>query len=392
MVVVIGSGAGGATVARELSKAGIDVKILEKGPYISPKKAYKCYEKDDKVLRTSCVGGTTLVSMGNALRTLEDELLKYGIDLSNEFRELEKELSISPLPDSHFGKGTKMLMDAAKSLNLPVKKMPKFIDPNKCEPCGKCPFGCPKDAKWTSLNYINESLKYGAKLYSNTVVKKILVKNDEVCGVLTNKGKIKDKNVVVAAGAIETAKLLKKVGIKAGEKFFMDTFITVGGILKSINFHKEVQMNMFIEMDKYILSPHFSTLLRDKLKCKNKDIIGIMVKIKDDSCGKIKNKKIIKYHTENDIEALCDGSVLATSLLEKIGVSPNTIVSTIPRGAHPGGTAPIGEVVDNNLQTKISGLYVADASVLPESPGAPPILTIMALAKRLSKYLLNSLR
>lgn len=52
--------------------------------------------------------------------------------------------------------------------------------------------------------------------------------------------------------------------------------------------------------------------------------------------------------------------------------------------AHPGGTAAIGTVVDRDLQTKIDGLFVCDASVLPVTPGFPPMLTIGALAKRLA--------
>ena len=57
------------------------------------------------------------------------------------------------------------------------------------------------------------------------------------------------------------------------------------------------------------------------------------------------------------------------------------------RGAHPGGSAAIGEVVDVNLETSIRGLFVCDASVLPKSPGKPPILTILALSKRLAEYI-----
>jgi len=56
-------------------------------------------------------------------------------------------------------------------------------------------------------------------------------------------------------------------------------------------------------------------------------------------------------------------------------------------GAHPGGTAKIGEVVDNNLQTKYENLYVCDASVIPEEFGFPPVLTTIALGKRLAKHL-----
>ncbi len=67
-------GAGGATVARELSKKGKTVTLLEKGPYTKIKYAYKHYENADvgvetAFLKTSCIGGTTLVTAGNAVRT-----------------------------------------------------------------------------------------------------------------------------------------------------------------------------------------------------------------------------------------------------------------------------------------------------------------------------------
>lgn len=52
-----------------------------------------------------------------------------------------------------------------------------------------------------------------------------------------------------------------------------------------------------------------------------------------------------------------------------------------------GGTAAIGRVVDTDLRTEVDGLYVCDASVLPETPGMPPIMTIVALAKRLAEAL-----
>ncbi len=35
------------------------------------------------------------------------------------------------------------------------------------------------------------------------------------------------------------------------------------------------------------------------------------------------------------------------------------------------------------LRTQIAGLYVCDSSVLPEPDGLPPVLTIIALGRRL---------
>jgi len=70
-------------------------------------------------------------------------------------------------------------------------------------------------------------------------------------------------------------------------------------------------------------------------------------------------------------------------------IDPKSIIVTKTRGAHPGGTAAIGDVVNADLETKIKGLFVCDASVFPESAGLPPILTIIALAKRLSKKIIK---
>ena len=54
---------------------------------------------------------------------------------------------------------------------------------------------------------------------------------------------------------------------------------------------------------------------------------------------------------------------------------------------HPGGTAKIGDVVDANLKTRFDNLYVCDCSVIPDSWGLPPTLTIVALGKRLARHL-----
>jgi len=69
------------------------------------------------------------------------------------------------------------------------------------------------------------------------------------------------------------------------------------------------------------------------------------------------------------------------------GVNLKLLYKTEVRAGHPGGTAGIGRVVNADQETEISRLFVSDASVLPRSPGAPPVLTIVALSKRFSKKL-----
>ncbi|MDQ7786448.1 MAG: GMC oxidoreductase [Thermodesulfovibrionales bacterium] len=78
---------------------------------------------------------------------------------------------------------------------------------------------------------------------------------------------------------------------------------------------------------------------------------------------------------------------MAIEILAKAGVDHRHIKFKGPDGAHPGGTAAIGEVVDHNLETEIKNLFIADASVLAAAPGLPPMLTIMTLFRQLAKRL-----
>lgn len=391
MVLVVGSGAGGATLARELAIRGIDVTVIERGPCVKDSDAFLCYDEspDVDILRASCAGGSTLVAAGNAVRVLENTLKDYGVDITEDLHAIEAELRVGELPDTHTGRGTALIMDAAESLGLGVRKMPKFIDPDKCRPCGKCSFGCPRAAKWSARRFLDEAVEHGAVLIEETEAKNIIVRNGSVSGLKTSRGDFHDETVVLAAGAIETPRILMRAGIDAGNGLFMDTFVTVGGILEGVGFCDEVQMNALIELDGVILSPHFSTLLFPEDDRRN--VLGIMVKIADERSGRVEADRIVKHHTVRDISLLSGGAAIAGSILSRAGVGAGTLRSTGPRGAHPGGTASLGEVVDENLETSIEGLFVADASVLPEAPGAPPILTIMALARRLARHIVSVL-
>ncbi len=398
-IIVVGSGAGGATVARELAIQGMDVTLIEKGSSVPSEKAFQCYDNLDvgvELLKTTCLGGTTLVTAGNAVRTCQQEFQKLGIDLSGEFEEVEAELKVGPLPDTHFGEGTMKIMEASASLGLTMEKMPKFINPAECVPCGKCAFGCPRNAKWSSLEYLAEAEKHGAHIVDNSPVTRIMTPTGQVKGVeiLNSENGVKKEyiadTVILCSGAIETPRLLRSAGLTAGERLFVDTFVTVGGVLPGINFYKEVSMNGLYKKEKrFILSPHYSSLLTSPNQVTEKDILGIMVKIPDESSGRVDASGVFKQSTSQDVGLMAEGCAAAGAILTEAGVSPDTLVSTPARGAHPGGTAAVGEVVDKNLETEIENLFVADASVFPRAPGAPPVLTILALAKRLAKHVVS---
>ncbi|WP_458453868.1 GMC family oxidoreductase N-terminal domain-containing protein [Methanobrevibacter sp.] len=401
MFVIIGTGAGGAIIARELAKNDLPVTIIEKGPYIESKDAFEYYDKyNDSVdlLTTTCIGGATIVSMSNMVRALDEELLDYDVDLTDAYEYVEKLIGVHQLDDSHIGKGTQGFLDAGKELGLNTLKMPKGIREEDCIQCGKCAFGCPADAKWSGKDFTDDAVDAGATLICDAEVIEITSQN----GIVTGVKYIKDgeehflevEKVVLSAGAIGSTLILRNSGFTGvGEEIFFDPFVSVGGYIKDINFNTEVQMAGLVIGKNFVLSPHFSSFLKANIPygdVENKDIFSIMVKTADECKGYVdENGDVVKINTINDIRYLAEGVATAGLILEKMGVDPNTIGSTVYRGAHPGGTAPIGKIVNSNLETEISNLFVCDASVLPISPGKPPILTILALAKRLADYLKN---
>jgi choline dehydrogenase-like flavoprotein len=114
-------------------------------------------------------------------------------------------------------------------------------------------------------------------------------------------------------------------------------------------------------------------------------MLGIMTKTTDDAVGTVHpNGDVSKRVTKNDEIRLKEGSAISREILIKAGADPKSIVVSKVQGAHPGGTAAIGKVVNTDLQTRVDGLFVCDASVMPAAPGLPPILTIVALAKYLA--------
>ena len=400
MFIIVGTGAGGAILARELAQNNLPVTIIEKGPYIESKDAFDYYDKyNDSVdlLTTTCIGGATIVSMSNMVRALDEELHDYGIDLSEAYEYVEDLVGVHQLDDSHIGKGTQAFLDAGRELGLNTLKMPKAIREEDCIQCGKCAFGCPADAKWSGKDFVDDAVEAGATLITEADVTELIVEDTTIKGVRYIKDDVENDifgdYVILSAGAISSPLILRTAGIDAGRELFFDPFVSVGGYLKDINFNTEVQMAGLVIGENFVLSPHFSSFIRNNIpddSVTDNDILSIMVKTPDECKGYIDDDgEVYKINTIQDIRYLAEGAATAGFILEKAGVDPKTIGSTVYRGAHPGGSAPIGKIVDSNLETEISNLFVCDASVLPISPGKPPILTILALSKRLADYLKN---
>ncbi len=419
--LIVGSGAGGATLARELAQRKKTVLVVEAGRnertigtvrdslrYYDGNPVTRSPRKSKEgvmIYRTLMAGGSTVVSLGNGVRCLEKELGDFGIDLSEEFVQAEQEMGIAPTAERLLSSGSKAIMKASKELGHDMKMMPKFIDPKMCRKCGGCALGCAKGAKWTALSYLEDALKDGAEAIYETEVKEVIIDSGKAKGIrcADRKGvkEIFSDAVILSAGGVGTPIILQNSGVEdAGTGFFVDLVVNVCGITDSDKLNQVFEPPMTLvnldlhESEGFMLSPYvihprlwkFGQFGLRGLTLPNKRTLGIMVKIADEPTGRVyPDGSISKPVTEKDWNRLRNGSSIAKEILTRAGAK-SLMVSRV-QGAHPGGTAAVGKVVDSDLRTRVEGLFVCDGSVLPVPPGLPPILTIVALAKRLASML-----
>jgi len=412
--VVVGTGPGGATVARELAGRGEDVIILEKGrdhqlpigSVLAYATMYDIKKSVDGVLvrRGITTGGSTMLYSGNAYDPpafLKDEL---GLDLTEEVEETKTQLDIKPIPEYFFKDytGTLKLVEAADSLGHRLEPQKRFINPDKCDPtCDRCLFGCKRGAKWTSREFLQDAVDAGASLYTRHSVEKVLASGGTAEGVRVNTPEgtknIMADRFIISAGGIGTPMVLQKSGITdAGSHFFTDPMSVMAGVMEkgegtfheiTYTFADESNVGEFVIGNVGAVNAFMAQLIVKNVPylakaLQMKKLVGMFVKLCDDPSGRIDaDGKMHKAFTENDEKRMAKGVDIAKKIMIKAGVNPDTIAVAKGIGGHPGGTAAIGRVIGNDLQTKIKNLYVCDNSIMPHSGGIPPVLTLIALAK-----------
>ena len=419
--VVVGSGPGGATVARELARRDQEVLVLERGAYHrrigSSVTLFRMMDKfgllasveGTPIVRLLTVGGSSVSFLGTALPPPAWLADRYGIDLSPHVEEVTNEHRLAPLPERLIGEGAKRIRQAAVDEGFDWRPLPKFIDADQCDlSCPKCMAGCAKGAKWTARDYIEDALKDGAQLRARTEVERVLTRGGRVTGVrgLGPSGpiEVEAEVVVLAAGGIGTPVIMQASDFPtAGQGLFIDPLILTYGSYDGPGCGHDIPMScgttdlqdegilLTDAIDPWALflggmmlgGPRNLSLSR---VMRYPHTLGIMTKVRDGLSGSIAaDGSVSKPIGEEERRKLARGSLPAARILRRAGCEVSSIVDTPLKGAHPGGTVRIGESVDADLQTATAGLYVCDASVIPEPCGLPPALTLIGLGKRLVK-------
>lgn len=173
----------------------------------------------------------------------------------------------------------------------------------------------------------------------------------------------------------------------------MDPVLCVAGPLTDLGQDRQVLMPFISQQDGYILSPYMDYLsffFDKKWRLPMKSIGSIMIKLADQETGSVKGKRVDKAMSSSDNERMAKAVAQSQVILEKIGVPKEKQFLGMLNAGHPGGMLPLTRKEKDSLHNPAlpKNLYLADATILPESMGNPPILTIMALAKKIGKRIL----
>lgn len=411
--IVAGSGPGGASVARELARQGLSVAILEQGSAtpvtgtlgqmaqmaaIPGRGAY--FHRDASLLvQGITAGGSSTLNFATAAPPPAPMFSRYGMDLSTELAALRAELPMAPLPDDLIGPIASRIMQSAHALGLSWRKLDKMIRPQICRAgCWRCVYGCPFGAKWTARDFLDDAVRHGAHLIDHACVTHVIHREGRAVGIeCLVEGTLKTisaDNIILAGGGIGTPRILHASGLAPRTSpFFSDPVIAVMGEVENLDGGAEVPMATGLYLPEAGISLADLTLPRPMYQAfalqvgrfdrlfSHARTLSLMVKIRDEIGGHIGPRWVNKSLQPADRDKFKQGIALARKILSAAGA--RHIFKTWHFAAHPGGSVRIGHGVDRHLRTAWPGLFVCDASVIPEPWGLPPTLTLLCLGKRL---------
>lgn len=433
-VVIVGSGPGGATLARELahSNSGMAITLLERGrdwrhnplygtypgAMLYTDRASFLYTREGlSIVRPLMVGGATSMYCACAAPPLPWWREKYGIDLEEYAQATIDELAIAPLPAELRGEASTRIAEAASALGMDWRPQEKFVAPARYPAfdCGAtCMLGCRCGAKWNAAEYVDQALAEGIDLWTGAYVESLLPGKSlhgygTVCGVRGRQGReafeIEADVVVLAAGGLGSPRILQRSGLTgAGQGMTLDTTSMVYGVAPYKGNGNEPPMTWSYADDE--IGAMFSTLIDPWL---NYPVVmltkapehvlswrrwgrtlGVMIKLQDEISGRVApGGAISKGLTAVDRQRQARAESVARAILRKAGCQEDTIFTSPLRGTHPSGTVRVDDMLSRDLETEIKNLYVCDASVFPQALARPTVLTIISLAKRLADHLLE---
>ena len=478
-VAIVGSGAGGATLAAELAEAGLDVVVLEEGRYWSTRDftanasqmIRQLYRDggatiaigDPPVLYQEgrAVGGSTVVNGGMSWRTPEKILDRWwreasidqirAKDMEPWFERVERRIHVRPQDPESIGKDNLLLKQGADAKGWEV--IPNLRNQVHCPGSNNCAFGCPTGAKQSALvSYVPRALHFGARLYSDVRVDRILRDGKRATGVVGrcngHRITVRAKLVVSACGAIHTPALLDRSGFASpsgmvGKNLSLHPNVKVVAIFDEDvrgwegvhqafqvrEFHDEGLVFAAVNIPPSIVAmttAPYGAELGELMAQYDKMVIAGML-CEDTATGRVRTiagrPQAFYQLSDFDQHKLERGVALLSELLFAAGAKRIMLPFHLPGGdltgpddvrrifanpipkssmelvtVHMMGTAAMGgdrtrAVTDGwGFVHDADRLMVCDASLFPTPIGVNPMETIQALATRAAAYLLDNPR
>ena len=255
-VVVVGSGPGGAVVAKELAEGGLDVVLVEEGPPFGKKDftpeagaAMHHFLREGgtratrgnmfiPTMQANALGGGSLVNSAICARAPEWIWQKWseatGVELTSEalaphFERIEKFLFVGPTPLEAQGERNLRFKRGCDSLG--ISSEPTHRNVVGCRGSGECFTGCRNGAKKsTDVSYVPAAIRAGARVLTSVRAEQVLSDGRRVLGIRGHvvepfTGKpgfsvdVRAKRVVLAAGCMQTPVILEKSGLAQGSGY-----------------------------------------------------------------------------------------------------------------------------------------------------------------------------
>jgi hypothetical protein len=251
-VVIVGTGAGGAPLARALAARGHAVLLLEEGGHFTrkdfgaaPVQRYRAmYRQQGATVAFGntilpvpvgmTFGGSTTVNSGTCYRTPDEVLAHWSQELGLTelgpgqldpwFEKVEAMLGVGASAPSALGGCAQAIARGAQALGW--RHGPLRRNAPGCDGQGLCAFGCPTDAKrGTNVSYLPEALKAGAEVYTHCRAERVLTEGGRAVGVVARARRggggtvtltVRARAVTLACGALHTPAFLLRQGLSNG--------------------------------------------------------------------------------------------------------------------------------------------------------------------------------
>lgn len=241
-VVVVGTGAGGAVVGKELADRGFAVVFVEEGKHHrrnaftgSSLQAHFDFYRGSATVGNAVmpifmgrlVGGSTAINTGSCFRTPPWVLDRWCEDIDTDelspekmapyFERVERTLAVEPADPKAIGPIADIIARGCDALGWKHARM--LRNAPGCMGEGFCDFGCRTDArKSTNLSYVPPALEKGAMLFTGMRATRVLIENGRAVGIegvdtIGRTLRVRANAVIFSGGAIPTPVFLRTQGI-----------------------------------------------------------------------------------------------------------------------------------------------------------------------------------